>query len=187
MIKRWVLLLAAICLFCASTSEAKPRTGFGFNLGIASHNIDGKFKQGQGAVSGQEFSYSSAGLSIGIDYQIALTETFSLNPFLMSSGERVSGDLADGTSAGHGILGIEGRFWFDRIFIGGHVASYSEALTNPDRDRIGATGAGLGFVAGWEEDHGGLFVMTQVDRAKLHYTDSDNTLTGFRLSVGYRW
>jgi hypothetical protein len=185
--KGWILLLAAICLFCTPTSEAEPRTGFGYNLGLASHSISGTVQPGQGASPGTKYSYRSTGLSLGIDYQIALTETISLNPFLMSSGERVSGDLADGTSAEHGILGIEGRFWLDRIFIGGHIARYSEALKNSSRGNAGAHGPGLGLVAGWEEDRAGLFVMTQVDRAKLHYTGSDNTLTGFRLSVGHRW
>lgn len=179
--------LAAAIIFCAGTGEAAPRTGFGFHFGLASHSIEGTFKQGQGAASGMSYSYSSSGLSIGIDYQIAVSDAISLSPFLTSSSESVSGDLTSGTTAGHGILGLEGRYWLDRVFIGGHLARYTEVLANPSRSNIGGSGTGFGLATGWEDDHGGLFVMGQVDKATLAYSDSDNDLTGFRLSVGYRW
>jgi len=177
-----VLLIAAVAgIVFASVGEAAPRTGFGFNLGVASHNIDGTL------TSGMKYYYSSSGLSLGIDYQMAMTETISLSPFLMTSGENGGGDLVSGTTVGHGILGLEGRFWLDRVFIGGHAARYTEVLTNSNGSSTSAAGIGVGLTAGWEDDHGGLFVMTQIDKAKLSYADADNNLTGFRLSIGYRW
>jgi hypothetical protein len=180
-----VLMAVVVGIFCATAGEAAPKTGFGLDFGLASNSMEGTFVSGPG--NGIQYSYSSSGLSIGIDYQIAVNDQFSINPFLMSSSESVSGDLISGTRAGHGILGLEGRFWMDQVFLGLHVADYSEVLTNPNAVSISGSGTGFGLTAGWEDDHGGLFVMGQIDKASLTYADSDNKLTGFRFSVGHRW
>ena len=63
-----------------SQAEAMPENGFGLYGGFASHSADGTFTVPP--LTGTNFSYSSSGLSIGIDYQIALGESFSFNPFL---------------------------------------------------------------------------------------------------------
>jgi len=174
-----VLFAAALWIVFVRAGEAAPRTGFGVDVGVASHIMDGTFKQGGNV------SYSSLGLSLGIDYQIAVSEKFSINPFLMTSSEQGNGDVSG--SVGHGIFGLEGRYWFDSIFIGAHVASYSEVLSGSNNDSTSANGTGFGLSAGWEDDHGGLFVMAQLDKTKLAYSDADVNMTGVRMSVGYRW
>jgi len=70
----------------------------------------------------------------------------------MSSSESVTGDLNPGTTTGHGIAGIEARYWLGDIFVGAHVASYSEVLLNSsgNSQNITGTGTGGGLVVGWE-------------------------------------
>jgi hypothetical protein len=170
-------------VFFASTAFAEPKNGFGVNAGLASHSMKATFTQGTPGTA----SYSSSGLSLGIDYQIALSDHFSLNPFLMTSGESASGDVVSGTSAGHGILGLQLRYWLDDLFMGAHLARYTEVLSNSNYGNTSAAGPGIGLVLGWEKHDGGLFVMGQLDSAKVAYADADVKLTGFRLSIGYRW
>lgn len=178
--KSFVLSAAAILLALgASTAHAEPKNGVGLNAGIISSHMSDPFG-----------NYQGAGLSVGIDYQFALSPHFSINPFLMSSGESTSGAIVAGTTAGHGILGLQLRYWAGDMFFGGHLGSYSEALTNSvgnTKVTTTASGGGGGLVAGWENPEGGMFVMGQVDTANLQYTGFTTKLKDFRLSLGYRW
>ena len=134
----------------AGAAHAEPKSGFGLQGGFASHSMSGTITAG--AMTGQPLSYSSSGLSLGIDYQIALTPNFSINPFLQSSGESTSGNLVPGVTAGHGILGLQLRYWAGDMYFGGHVGSYSEVLNNPNTGlSTNATGNGYGLVMGWED------------------------------------
>ncbi len=172
--------MAALLAFCAGSANAEPKNGFGLNAGLISNHMTG-------ASAG---SYQSQGLSLGLDYQIALSDSFSLNPFLMTSGENTSGAVAAGTNAAHGMLGLQLRYWINDVFIGGHLASYSEVLSITNANVITSTsanGGGVGLAAGWENPNGGLFVMGQLDSANLKYPASTSKLSGFRLSIGYRW
>lgn len=173
--------------FSAQALAEQPANGFGLFAGVSSHAMTPKPQIGTSA------DYSSSGLSLGIDYQFGLGESFSLNPFLMSAGERVSGGITDST-AGHGILGVEGRYWMNsEYFLGAHVGSYSEVLqSNSSNVSTSASGGGFGLTAGWENSardsaFGGIFVTLQVDKAKIRYDNADVELSGMRLQVGYRW
>jgi hypothetical protein len=168
------LLLNTAMLFTllTGTAAAEPKNGFGLNAGLASHSMNDPGGP-----------YTSSGLSIGIDYQFALSDKFSISPFLMSSGE--STDIS-GVTMGHGILGAQLRYWAGDMFFGGHLGSYSEVSTNGSLS-ITARGGGAGLVAGWEKPDGGLYVMGQLDSATLKYDFWDTKLSAFRLSVGYRW
>jgi hypothetical protein len=126
-------------------------------------------------------------LSIGVDYQIALGDSFSVNPFLMSSSESTSGDLQSDIKAGHGILGLGVRFWPGDLFVGAHFGRYSEALSGGSGGSLSANGGGFGLSVGWESPDGGLFVMGQYDSFSLSYDDADIDEKGVRLQVGYRW
>jgi len=172
--------IMAFFAFSAGSAQAEPKNGFGLDGGIASHSITGPL----GA------SYQSSGLSLGVDYQFALSDSFSLNPFLMTSGESASGTVTPVSTAGHGILGLQLRYWINNAFIGGHLGSYSEMLSNTTGNITTSTsvsGGGAGLVAGWENPNGGMFVMGQLDSANLKYPAATNKLSGFRLSLGYRW
>lgn len=179
------MLAAAFVILLNASAQAQaeqPANGFGMFAGISSHSMNRT-----------ALDYSSAGLSLGIDYQFGVTDSLSINPFLMSAGERVSGDITD-TSAGHGILGIEGRYWINNeYFLGAHIGSYSEALkSNSSNVSTSASGGGYGLTAGWENSSkgssfDGIFVALQVDKAKIHYDNDDGYLSGVRLNIGYRW
>ena len=185
--KKILLSIALLLLFSAGAAFADPKSGFSVNAGLASHSMSI-------ANAAPAFSYDSSGLSLGIDYQIALSKSFSLNPFLMTSGETVSGYCSGGLCAspstevtsGHGIIGLQLRYWINDIFVGGHITSYSEVLDN-GTSNVNASGPGAGLAVGWEKHDGGLYVMGQLDGATLKYSDADVDLSGVRLSVGYRW
>lgn len=176
-------LVVATALAAAGAAIAEPKNGFGLNGGLASHGSDITFDPSAG---GGTAKGTSSGLSIGIDYQFAINPSFSVNPFLMSSGESSGGDWASDAKLGHGILGLQLRYWVGNVFIGGHVGSYSEVVS-VNGTSTSANGAGVGAVVGWEDPAGGLYLMGQIDSAKLDYSDAEVDLTGVRLSIGYRW
>lgn len=176
-------LALAFALAATGAARAEPKNGFGLNGGLASHGSDVTFYP---AFGGGTAKGTSSGLSIGIDYQFAINPSFSINPFLMSSGESGGGDWASGATLGHGILGLQLRYWVGDAFIGGHVGSYSEVVS-VNGTSTSANGTGVGAVIGWENPTGGLYLMGQIDSAKLDYDDAEVDLTGVRLSVGYRW
>jgi hypothetical protein len=120
---------------------------------------------------------------LGLDYQFAINNQFSISPFLMSSGESSS---VNNLTAGHGILGAQLRYWAGDMFFGGHLGNYSEVFTN-NGTSISGSGGGAGLVAGWENPNGGMYVMGQVDSATVKYSTFDIKFTASRLSVGYRW
>ncbi len=183
------VFMTALLLAGASPALAGAKSGFGLMGGFASHSASGTGTAGP--LTGLPINYTSSGLSIGIDYQIALGEKFSINPFLMLSSESTGGDLTSGTTAGHGILGLELRFWPGDFFIGVHAGNYNEVLTPPsnatNNSSISGSGGGSGVSLGWESPTGHVFVVGQFDSFKISYSDADIKETAARLQVGYRW
>jgi len=169
-----LIALAVLISLLSGTAVAGPQNGFSLNAGLASHSMS---PEGYG-------SYTSTGLSFGLDYQFAVADKLSISPFLMSSAESSS---VSGVTAGHGILGVQLRYWLDDMFLGGHIGSYSNVRFANGSELDSGVGGGAGLVAGWEKPDGGLYVMGQVDTATIKYTNTDLKLSGFRLSVGYRW
>ena len=171
------LLLNVVALFAlhAGTVLAAPQDGFSLNAGLTRHNTDN-----QCASCGL---YSSSGLSLGLDYQVAISETLSISPFFMTSAESTN---VPRVVSGHGILGAQLRYWSGDMFFGGHLGSYSEVLTTGGVS-ISGSGGGAGLVAGWEKPKDGLYLMGQLDSAKVQGSGVDTKLTAFRFSVGYRW
>ncbi|MBI3993068.1 MAG: hypothetical protein HY342_07325 [Candidatus Lambdaproteobacteria bacterium] len=169
----------------AGVAQAAPGSGFAVFGGFASHNSSGKITKG--ALTGQTFSLSSSGLSIGGDYQFALSDAVSLNLLLASSSESVSSDELAVDTTGHGILGVEGRLWFNELFIGAHFGNYSEVLIESSSGlSVSLSGFGTGFIVGWESPEG-LFLSGQVDQAALTAADAEADLSGVRVQIGYRW
>lgn len=179
------ILLNTAMLFALLTgvAVAEPKNGFGLNAGLVSHSRD------CGGCAGS----STSGLSIGLDYQFALSDNWSVSPFLMTSGE--TSKNVSGATVNHGILGAQLRYWAGDIFFGGHLGSYSEVITATAGSlsaSISGSGGGAGLVAGWEKPDGGLYVMGQLDSATINYSSSTTSTTdikfsAFRLSAGYRW
>lgn len=187
MLTRTKFIAAPLFALLAASPQAQaeqPANGFALFGGLSSHAM---YPQNTGA------DYASSGASLGIDYQFGLADSFSLNPFLMSAGERVSGGIS-GATAGHGILGVEARYWINNeYFLGGHIGSYSEILqSNSSNVSTSASGGGLGLTVGWENNarssaFDGIFVALQADKAKIRYDNTDVRLSGLRLHIGYRW
>ena len=177
-----IALAVMVSAMLWSNVEARPKTGFGLFGGVASHSADGKFRFSPIT----KFSYSSSGLSIGIDYQFAIGENISFNPFLVSSFEDTRGDLVSGVAARHDILGIQMRFWVEDIFFGGHVGAYDEFLFGASVTNTSGTGAGFGIIAGLELDSGVIFSV-QYDIFNVKYSDAKVDLTGVRIHAGFRW
>lgn len=170
------ILLNTAMLFAllTGTAFAGPQNGFGLNAGLVSHSRDCN-----GCTANR-----SSGLSLGLDYQFAVSDNLSISPFLMTSGEASN---VSGLAYGHGILGAQLRYWSGDMFFGGHLGSYSEVATNGGISLSGS-GGGAGLVAGWENPDGGLYVMGQLDSATIKYSGlSDIKFSAFRLSMGYRW
>lgn len=174
-IRNMILVSVLLSSSFSGAAIAGPKNGFSVNAGLASHNRD------CGGCTGS----STSGLSLGMDYQIAVSKNFSINPFLMTSSE--TNKNISGTTVGHGILGVQLRYWAGDVFVGAQLGSYSEVLVSGNTSTSG-NGGGVGLVAGWEKPDGGLYVMGQFDSAKVKYSGaSEIPFTAFRLSVGYRW
>jgi hypothetical protein len=174
-IRNLLLSTAIVFALFTGTAVADPKNGFSLNAGLASHNRECNGCTGS----------STSGLSLGLDYQFALSNNFSLSPFLMTSSE--TNKNISGVTVGHGILGAQLRYWAGDIFFGGHLGSYSEVISSGGVSLTGS-GGGAGLVAGWEQSDGGLYVMGQVDSATVSSSSIGNIpFSAFRLSVGYRW
>ncbi|MDH4247927.1 MAG: hypothetical protein OEW39_08925 [Deltaproteobacteria bacterium] len=182
----WALIVALMVTGVALEPAWGVEKGFGLYGGMASHSSKGTINPGY-LGAGLSFSYSSSGTSIGFDYQFPIGDSFSINPFLMSSSETGSGDLNPGTSVGHGIFGVEIRYWMSTVFLGFHVGNYSEVLINSQSSTsVGGAGTGFGATIGWDNG-GGWFVSAQTDSASLIYADANVEMSGIRLQVGYHW
>jgi hypothetical protein len=172
---KFLLSAAALFVLLTGTALAEPRNGFGLNAGLVSHSRD----------CGGCLGSSTSGLSIGLDYQFALSDKLSISPFLMTSGETSSN--VSGSTVNHGILGAELRYWIGDTFFGGHLGAYSEVISSGSISQTG-NGGGAGLVAGWEKPDGGMYFMGQFDSATIRYSGyQDVKLAAFRLSIGYRW
>lgn len=177
--------IIAVLSGCGAIAHASARSGFGVYGGIASHSDKGTFNS-ISPYYGETLSYSSQGVSLGLDYQVAVGDRLSIDPFLQSSAESTSGDLNPGVSASHGVVGIELRIWPGPVFLGVHAARYSEVLTDSSNSAISASGNGVGGSVGWEAENG-LMIVLQSDSYKLAYSDADIDVTAVRAHVGYRW
>lgn len=169
------LLIATV----ATVAWAEPKQGFGLFGGYAGHSLS----DSSGA------TWDTSGVSIGVDFQIPISDYLSFNPFLASSGETV--DNCSACTAGHGILGIQLRFWLGDVFLGAHVGSYTEIRTVDTpfgTVSIDGSGSGAGGVIGWEGSDPNVFVALQVDSATIDYEGGGSSdIKGTRLHIGYRW
>lgn len=180
---------ALIFVFSAGNAVAKAKNGFGINAGVTRNIMDSTYTTGSASNPvGSTDSYSSSGVSLGIDYQITFPKQLTLNPFLMISSESTS--LATQSSAimGHSILGLQGRLWQGDFFVGVHGALYTETLTiSGGASTTSETGSGQGLVVGWEPTNSRWSIMLQGDYATIKYPTQDVIWRGARFSVGYRW
>ncbi len=183
---KFIIMCTFAFILSLSTVQAEPKNGFGFYGGITSSSMDIKFDDSPGT-----YKCSSSGLSLGIDYQFAITDYFSINPIWMSSSESPGGDFDNSVEGiGHGVFALQLLFWVGDIYMGGHFGNYSEVIIseNSTSGTITSTGAGSGYglVVGYKiKDN--IFVNLQTDQAKINYSNAETDLQTVRLQVGYRW
>ncbi len=124
-----VFLLVALA--GGGRSLAAPIVGGVFFLGGASHS--------QSSVT-TSTDYGSAGIGIGGGFQEKISDACSVSGFLLSSFEVVHGSGAAGRDAGHGVLGVQLRFWVGDLFAGAQLGIYSETLLDSSSNPITGTG-----------------------------------------------
>ena len=181
--KAVIIFLTSIALNSLSVTNlfAKAESGFGLFGGAASHEFEDK------NLDGSTTKFESSGLSLGIDYQFAISDHFSISPFLVGSGEDV--DDCSICTARQGIFGAQLRYWLGGFFLGGHIGSYSQVREVQILGiAISATGrgGGAGVIVGFESE-GGFFFSVQRDKATINIGAIESDLTGTRLHFGFRW
>lgn len=134
-----------------------------------------------GFISATEGSTGSSGLSLGMDAQFAVSENWSLNPYLMLSAERDS----DSASRADGLAGLQLRRWFGEWFVGGHMFDHDRIVYSNGNTQYSAYGVAWGMLAGVEYANGwGAEVQTDT-------FESSNTSgilrNAIRLNLTYRW
>jgi hypothetical protein len=158
-------LQATLLMFSASAFAA-PQNGIGAYGGL---------------ISATEGSSGSNGLSLGMDAQFAVSENWSLNPYLMLSAERDS----DSASRADGLAGLQLRRWFGEWFVGGHIFEHDRIVYSNGNAQYSAYGVAVGVLAGVEYTNGwGAEVQTDS-------FESSNTSgiqrNAIRLNLSYRW
>lgn len=180
-------LLSGLCM---GSALAAPQNGLSINQGVPTSFEDLTYTTGP--LAGQTFSYMGKGLNFGIDYQFALNDYLSLNPFYMISAESFKDKFGGSVGGGHNILGLQLRYWLDNgAFFGGHIANYTERRKDypVSGTATSASTIGFGLVGGWEnpDPNGGFYAMVQLDQATIKFPGADVKMTGARVCIGYRW
>jgi hypothetical protein len=183
------LMLAALSGIFSGNVMAEANSGFGINIGGSGNYMASTYTVGTVANPvGSTYNYNSSGSSLGIDYQIAFPNNLTLNPFLIVSNESTNLATQTGATMAHNVLGLQGRLWKGDFFLGVHGALYTETIaTTAGTNIVSETGNGQGLAVGWEPSKGRWSIVLQGDSAKFKYPDQDVTMTGARLSLGYRW
>jgi len=187
-----LILIVLVAIFGTSTANAKNRSGFAHYGGLSAYSLKGEFTEG--FFNGQNFEITGNGLSIGLDYKFALGDNFSAHVALMDSSQNADSDEINIDRMAHGLFGVQGRYWFNRFYIGGMVSSFGQILFKKADDtvagskdeKVRAVGPGASLLFGWEAENG-ILVGLQYDYAKLKYDDSEITAQGIRIHGGYRF
>jgi len=179
-----VFSLFLLFLFAATQSPLAAGDGFGVSAGVSNFSSSGSISSG--TYGGESFSVSGSGISLGIDYQIALMKDLTVNPFLSLSNESASSDQLSYTSASHTRLGAHLLYHKEQYYFGGHLAQTSESFSGGTGSEASGSGVGFGLIGGWERENG-LIVSAQFDSAPIDFDDGSSDVTGILIKVGYRW
>ncbi len=202
-----IALLSLLCF--SSIAEVEGRSGFSILAESVNNSMKGTFNdKADPVLEGREWRYSSLEAGLGINYQIAMGDMFSLNPFTsFSTGSCEFEELEwedqgasyalkkESRPCGHLINGLQVRIWIGAFFIGAYSGYFFEESpkTEDDEDAslnfvgmIGRGETGYGGIAGIEFD-GGFFLAVQSDLVTFEYEEFDSNLAGVRLQFGFRW
>jgi hypothetical protein len=178
-VRRSVLLVALSAVLCPASTPASPRSGVSVRLGLAGH-------QTESTLFPRTEEYKSLGAAFGLDYQWPLTPRFSLNPFFSFTIEG-TGDLPEEPAIHHSLLGLEGRFWFQDVYVGAHVGGMHQQIDADTYDQDGS-GVAFGLALGLETDEGTYYEARFVRGNNLDFWRSNEAdVDGLRLNVGFRF
>lgn len=179
--RAWRRIGVALALgLCAlgTRASAQPANGFGAALGVTAN-----------AYSAAK-PYSSAGGSLAGDMQFAVNDAWSLNPYLMLSGEELFGGASGG--AFNGVAGFEVRRWWGERFFGAHLGAYSALIETKGSSR-NYYSPGVGVTLGVERADGVTYALVADLPRSWWLTDRSPVLVvglqqvGLRLHLGYRF
>jgi len=159
-------------------ASAQPANGFGAALGIAANYYS------------VTKPYSSAGGSLAGDMQFAVNDAWSLNPYLMLTGEALFEGATGGAS--NGVAGFEVRRWWGERFIGAHLAAYSTFIATRGSSR-NLYDPGIGITLGVERADGLTYALVAdlprifLPVAAFPLVHINEQQAGLRLHVGYRF
>lgn len=169
-----VLLLAA---GAAPTALAAPERGFSFSVATVT--------QSASTASGTG-SYSSSGSGYGVDYLFPIRPGTTISVFWESSSGNVSGGAEPNTLADYQFYGLQGRYWFESIYMGGHFGWFSETLLPSSAPATRGRGVGFGITVGLETREG-YFVNAQSGTATADHRTGEVRVGSTRLNFGFRW
>jgi hypothetical protein len=172
------LCLALALCGAGARASAEPANGFGAALGVTANTYTGTKP------------YSSAGGSLAGDMQFAVNDAWSLNPYLMLSGEALFGGATG--AASNGVAGFEVRRWWGERFVGAHLAAYTTLIATRDGSS-NLYDPGVGATLGVERADGfGYALVADLPRilipvAGLPVVKVNLQQAGFRLHLGFRF
>jgi len=178
-VQRAALAAALAAVLCPATALAAPHSGVSVRLGLAGHQTESTLFPGTK-------EYQSLGAAFGLDYQWPLNPRFSFNPFVSFTIEG-TGDLPEEPAVHHSLLGLEGRFWFQDVYVGAHVGGMHQKIDADTYDQDGS-GLAFGLALGLETDEGTYYEARFVRGSNLDFwKDTEGDVDGVRLNVGFRF
>lgn len=167
-----LLLLGATAVGLPNNAWADPGNGFGLYAGA--------IKATDGVLGGAGWSH---GVTLAGDAQFTISNSWSINPYLLVSAEH--GDLG---SESNNVAGLQLRYWMDEIFVAPQILFHDRMLHSHGQ---GSTyGTGLGLAVGWEGDSGWILQLQYNTFEGQFYSGFSNRSTArsdFGLQLGYRW
>lgn len=165
------LMLLGLLLFWVAIAQAAPANGFAVYVGpLHSHNPD------QNIIGN--------GISINADAQMAVSDRWSLNPYLELSYEHTNQpfSLLDGSA------GLQARYWTGQWFIGAQYLFHDENRHQNGNITAGIYGAAFGLATGWEwANHWSVVLEVNSFEGQGLDLNLHNSRTDARIQIGYRW
>ncbi|HEX9841665.1 MAG TPA: outer membrane beta-barrel protein, partial [bacterium] len=181
--------IAAICavLVCLpGIALAQPISGLGLFAGLSSTSY-----------TEPGLSLDAGGFGFGVDYQVVLNPTVSINPHLLFVHEQADdvllsdpflGSFTFETEFDYTVMGVHVLFWpVETFFIGGGLSNHSVKLTVTEKS-TGKSASDTesdvspGLVAGFATP-GGFFVSARYDAVEIQGSD----IKSLRVLFGYRF
>lgn len=189
--RRTLLIVGVLALLVPSIASADPKTGLGLEVGATQQSGDITVSGG-GASGGLNYS-SDAGLGLGIDFQFALSKSWSLGIFVegMDNTSYSCTGCGSGNEVSSVSYGLDLRYWFDTVFLGLRALAINETFhPSGGGQSMTGNGAAAGVTAGWEGSSG-VFAKIVYDSGTTNWESSGITYRDavdvVRLFVGYRF